>query len=83
MHLSADQFNVHIIGVGNMGGGMARNLLAQGWQVHVHDLEVAKVDILRKLGAIPSIIHQYIATKIIVIIVCVVTEKQKIGRAHV
>ena len=76
MHLSADQFNVHIIGVGNMGGGMARNLLAQGWQVHVHDLEVAKVDILRKLGAIPSIIHQYIATKIIVIIVCVVTEKQ-------
>ena len=76
MNQSAEQFDVHIIGVGNMGGGMARNLLGQGWQVHVCDLEVAKVDILSKSGAIPSIIRGYIATKIIVIIVCVVTAKQ-------
>ena len=28
-----------VIGVGNMGGGMVENLLAKGWDVHVHDID--------------------------------------------
>ena len=35
MREPGDKFPVAIIGVGNMGGGMARNLLAKGWQVNV------------------------------------------------
>ena len=72
----ADQFNVNIIGVGNMGGGMARNLLAQGWAVGVDDLETVKVESLRKMGAFSSGTRQYIATKKVVIIICVVTAEQ-------
>lgn len=43
---------VGIVGVGNMGGGMAARLLDQGWVVRVHDLDRAKVDALEALGAI-------------------------------
>ena len=30
---------VLIVGVGNMGGGMAANLLAKGWKVLVSDID--------------------------------------------
>jgi len=32
-----------LIGAGNMGGGMAANLLGQGWRVEVRDIDPAKV----------------------------------------
>ena len=46
-----DCFPVAIIGVGNMGGAMALNLLAQGWEVHVHDIVPERVDALSTSGA--------------------------------
>jgi 3-hydroxyisobutyrate dehydrogenase-like beta-hydroxyacid dehydrogenase len=43
---------VGIVGVGNMGGAMARRLLHQGFVVHVHDIDLAKTEALKALGAI-------------------------------
>lgn len=40
-----------IFGVGNMGGGMARNLLSKGWPVAVFDLDGVKMQNLERLGA--------------------------------
>jgi L-threonate 2-dehydrogenase len=40
-----------IVGVGNMGGGMAARLLARGWQVRACDLVPQKVAELARLGA--------------------------------
>ena len=42
---------VTVIGVGNMGGGMAANLLAKGWEVRVCDIDAAKVAAMVQLGA--------------------------------
>ena len=42
---------IGIIGVGNMGGGMARRLLGLGWRVHVRDIDASKTEALRTLGA--------------------------------
>ena len=42
---------VTVIGVGNMGGGMAANLLAKGWDVQVCDIDAAKVTAMVQLGA--------------------------------
>lgn len=42
---------VTVIGVGNMGGGMAANLLAKGWDVRVCDIDAAKVAAMVQLGA--------------------------------
>lgn len=47
----AERLPVAIVGVGNMGGGMAANLLARGWEVHVCDLVVDKVRALEAQGA--------------------------------
>ena len=35
--------SVLIVGVGNMGGGMAANLLAKGWNVLVDDIDAEKL----------------------------------------
>ncbi|TXT40650.1 MAG: Beta-hydroxyacid dehydrogenase 3-hydroxyisobutyrate dehydrogenase [Comamonadaceae bacterium] len=43
---------VALIGVGNMGGGMARRLLAQGWPVRVCDIDPEKTRVLKTLGAL-------------------------------
>ena len=63
---------VGIVGVGNMGGGMAANLLAQGWPVRVHDIDRTKVDALRRLGAIACASAAEVAQHVSVLIVCVV-----------
>ena len=42
---------VTVIGVGNMGGGMAANLLAKGWDVRVCDIDAVKVAAMVQLGA--------------------------------
>lgn len=69
-------FPVGVVGVGNMGGGMARNLLAQGWPVHVHDLDVAKVRDLENFGALPSVNGSKLAIESIAVVVCVVDAEQ-------
>ena len=42
---------VAVIGVGNMGGGIARNLLRRGWPVHVHDVVPERQQALADAGA--------------------------------
>lgn len=42
---------VGFVGLGNMGGGMARNLLRAGFPVVVHDLDPRKVQALTEHGA--------------------------------
>jgi L-threonate 2-dehydrogenase len=44
--------SINIVGVGNMGGAMALNLLAKGWEVGVHDIDASKVQYLERKGAL-------------------------------
>ncbi len=67
---------VGLVGVGNMGGAMAENLLARGWRVRVCDLDAAKVQRLKEKGAEPSANPSDIAIKNDVTIVCVVDAAQ-------
>jgi L-threonate 2-dehydrogenase len=67
---------VSIIGLGNMGGGMALNLLKRGYTVHVHDIDAEKVAFLKQKGAIAGIDIAQGAIKLIVTIVCVVDAQQ-------
>jgi L-threonate 2-dehydrogenase len=71
-----DKFPVAIIGVGNMGGGMARNLLSRGWPVHVYDVDAAKMQNLAYFGAVSHDSQAQAAINSIVTIVCVVDAAQ-------
>ncbi|MFS2032698.1 NAD(P)-dependent oxidoreductase [Polaromonas sp. CT11-55] len=42
---------VTVIGVGNMGGGLAANLLARGWEVQVCDIDAVKTAAMVQGGA--------------------------------
>ena len=67
---------VSIIGVGNMGGGMAANLLAKGWNVLVDDIDVEKVDFWVSKGAVAQSIWAQAAPELVAIIICVVNAAQ-------
>ncbi len=67
---------VNIIGVGNMGGGMALNLLSRGYTVYVHDVEAVKVQSLCEKGALALMEYKECAIQSIVTIVAVVTAAQ-------
>ena len=67
---------VGVIGIGNMGGGMAANLLAQGWEVHVHDLDHEKIGVFKKLGAVAHASPALLAINCAAVIVCVVDAEQ-------
>jgi 3-hydroxyisobutyrate dehydrogenase len=67
---------VGIVGVGNMGGGMAARLLEQGWPVRVHDIDRAKVEALRGLGAVACSDAADAARDAPTLIVCVVDATQ-------
>jgi L-threonate 2-dehydrogenase len=67
---------VSIIGVGNMGGGMAMNLLARGYSVYVHDIDAAKEAFLVEKGANPLIHTAQSAIYSVATIVCVVDAQQ-------
>ena len=69
-------YSVSIIGVGNMGAGMARNLLSKGWPVAVDDVHDAKVQNLKSFGALALADNAYAATKSIATIICVVDAAQ-------
>ena len=73
---SDSKFPLAIIGVGNMGGGMARNLLSQGWPVNVYDLDSGKMQDLVPYGAVASVSIAQAAIKSVVTIVCVVDAQQ-------
>ncbi len=71
-----DRAPVGIIGVGNMGGGMAANLLAQGWPVHVRDVDSVKEQNLKQIGAVTHASPAQLAINCDVVIVCVVDAVQ-------
>ena len=70
------KFQVGIIGVGNMGGGMARNLLSKGWPVHVYDVDPEKMQDLVPFGAVVHVGITQVAINSVVTIVCVVDAAQ-------
>ncbi len=74
--IAPDRRRVGIVGTGNMGGGMASNLLARGWQVQVHDLDLTKVETLRQRGAIACADAAGAAANVPITIVCVVDASQ-------
>lgn len=63
---------VGIIGVGNMGGGMAKRLLLQGWAVDVCDIDAHKTKALQTLGATVHNTPHALAQSVHTVIVCVV-----------
>ena len=69
-------FPVAIVGVGNMGGAMALNLLAQGWAVQVCDVEPFKAQNLVTFGAVAQQNCAQAAINSVATIVCVVDAAQ-------
>ncbi|MGA8514015.1 MAG: NAD(P)-dependent oxidoreductase, partial [Burkholderiaceae bacterium] len=67
---------VSIIGIGNMGGGMVTNLLARGYQLHVHDVDAAKTCFYQAKGAVVHATGAQTAMQSIATIVCVVDANQ-------
>jgi len=67
---------VGVIGVGNMGGGMAANLLSQGWRVHVHDIDDDHAQHMVALGAVRHAAYADIAVHAVAIIIAVVDAAQ-------
>ena len=65
-----------IVGVGNMGGGMAKRLLSLGWPVVVHDLDANKLSELNALGAQISANAAAVAQAADAVIVCVIDAAQ-------
>ena len=72
MTATATPQSVGIIGVGNMGGGMAKRLLSQGWAVHVCDIDAHKTKALQTLGANVHATPHALAQQVHTLIVCVV-----------
>lgn len=69
-------YQVSIIGVGNMGGGMARNLLSKGWPVVVYDVDDSKIEEFKPFGALAPDSHADSAIHSAVTIICVVDAAQ-------
>jgi 3-hydroxyisobutyrate dehydrogenase len=67
---------VGIVGVGNMGGGIAAHLLDQGWQVQVHDIDAAKARLFEAKGAAARTSAAQAATEVVALVVCVVDAQQ-------
>ena len=67
---------VTVIGIGNMGGAMAANLLARGWQVEVNDIDPLKVAGLKLFGALDVDIPAQSAINSIAYVICVVDAVQ-------
>ena len=67
---------VGLIGVGNMGGGMARRLLGLGWTVHVRDIDASKTAALQSLGAIVHDSPVTLTAAVDRLIVCVIDTPQ-------
>ena len=67
---------VGIVGVGNMGGAIARRLLQLGFSVHVHDIDPDKTTALEKLGAVVQTNAASLSEQARTVIVCVVDHTQ-------
>ena len=69
-------YPIGIIGVGNMGGAMAANLLSQGWPVHICDIADSKTKSLADLGAVNHKTPAELTPHVSLLIVCVVDGAQ-------
>jgi 3-hydroxyisobutyrate dehydrogenase-like beta-hydroxyacid dehydrogenase len=49
-----DKQRLGFIGAGNIGGGIAANLLADGHRLHVHDVDAARLEPLTAAGAVAA-----------------------------
>lgn len=67
---------VGLVGIGNMGSGMAARLLSLGWPVCVHDIDDARVRDAQALGALVAGSASAVAQSTDCIIVCVVDAQQ-------
>ena len=67
---------VAIIGVGNMGGAMARRLLSQAWSVRVCDIDPVKTEVLERFGALANVTPAQAAMNTVVTMVVVVDATQ-------
>ncbi|MGV3571955.1 MAG: NAD(P)-dependent oxidoreductase [Ramlibacter sp.] len=67
---------VGIVGVGNMGGGMAARLLARGWQVRACDLVAGRVEAVVQRGGLAAATPAQAAAGAAALIVCVVDASQ-------
>lgn len=67
---------VAVVGVGNMGGSMAANLLARGWPVVVCDIVVERMQGLVAAGARPHMRPASAVAEVCATIVCVVDAAQ-------
>ena len=76
MSAGAPVFPVAVIGVGNMGGAMAANLLERGWPVHVCDLVPQRAQDLMQFGAAAFSTPALAAAGCEAVIVCVVDASQ-------
>ncbi len=74
--ISDKPFAVAIVGTGNMGGAMAANLLARGWEVHVFDCVEEKIKAMQTLGAQGHTSAAQAACAAQALIVCVVDAAQ-------
>lgn len=68
--------NIAIIGVGNMGGGMARCLIGKGYALHVIDIDATKTHALAKIGAVVHADASSLPDACALVIVCVVDSLQ-------
>jgi putative dehydrogenase len=73
---ASEKYPVSIVGVGNMGGAMARRLLTLGWPVQVCDLDSEKLQNLMPFGAVAHVLPAQAAINSVVTIVCVVDAAQ-------
>lgn len=67
---------VCIIGAGNMGGGMALNLLSRGYAVYLRDVDASREAFLEQKGAVAGVLPAQAAIKSIVTMICVVDAAQ-------
>ncbi len=65
-----------VVGIGNMGGGMAARLLSLGWTVRVRDLDASREQALQALGAQVAATPAEAAQGVAALIVCVVDAPQ-------
>lgn len=70
---------VGVLGLGAMGGPIARQLLAAGHDVHVHDLDAAAVDAAAALGAKPAGGPEQLGAACDVVLVIVPTDEDLMG----
>lgn len=68
--------SVAVIGVGNMGAGIATNLVRRGWTVHVFDIDQERRESLRQIGALPHDSAAAASAEAHATIMCVVNAEQ-------